>query len=76
MKAAGRQGEDDTAVYLREVTLIANPAQLRVLAQFISEAAAELETSGDLFEHRHWRDCWPDWREDYVDVIVHNANRQ
>jgi len=41
---------------LAEVSLVATPAELRALAEFLSECATEMETMGNVFDHVHLGD--------------------
>jgi hypothetical protein len=48
---------------LAEVTVMADPAELRALARFMVEVAKEIEAKGSDFEHEHYsygRDGDPD----------------
>lgn len=67
-----KDGEAEQPAACREVTLHANPADLRVLAQFILDAAARMEAMPDYDgAHFHLRDVRPDlWRGNNPDLIV------
>lgn len=41
---------------LAEVTLIATPAELRAMADFLRDCADEMDRMGDLFDHVHLSD--------------------
>lgn len=55
---------------LAEVTIVADPDELRQIAKFLNDAATEIETHGAVFEHEHLRDVIEDWPEENTDLII------
>lgn len=47
---------------LAEITLVANPAELRKIAKFMEFTADEMEKSGKNFEHVHLSDKLPEFQ--------------
>ena len=57
MELYGRPLDDDDEPWvLREVALVADPATLRSLAEFLKQAADRLEEGGFEFDHAHYQD--------------------
>lgn len=54
------------------VCISASPEALRAIAQFIAEAADELEEMGNDFSHLHLMDEWSGWSEGMPDIQVFN----
>lgn len=60
---AAQHGDDDiTPQQLAEITLCATPAELRVMAEFLSACAAEMERMGSDYSHVHLSDRAPGFR--------------
>jgi len=47
---------------LAEITLVANPNELRKIAQFIESAAEEMEKNQNDWEHEHLSDKFPEFK--------------
>jgi hypothetical protein len=72
MKAYGYSSKVDMAkgpLPLEEISFWGQPDVLRSLAEFINLMANEIECNPD-FDHRHLRDSWEKWIEDYPDIII------
>ncbi|HEY9199919.1 MAG TPA: hypothetical protein VIR60_11170 [Gammaproteobacteria bacterium] len=55
------QGENDPSE-LAEITLVANPDELKKIASFIQAAAEGMETLGMSWEHEHLSDKYPEFK--------------
>lgn len=67
----GRISDEPQSLHLKEATLLAPPAVLRAMAQFLSDCADGIEEHGELWEHEHLRDSWAEWYSVYPDFIVY-----
>lgn len=73
IKAYGySQGEEEqeSPMFLNEVTFVAEPARLRRLAEFLNHAADLIERHGETFGHEHFADFCGGLSEGSTDVIV------
>lgn len=52
----------------------ASPETLRAIAQFLNEAASELEEYGNDFGHRHFMDESDSWEDGMPDIQVFNQD--
>ena len=64
--------EIDGLLKLRDIGISASPDTLRAVANFINDAADELEKMGDDFGHLHLMDEWKGWSENVTDIQVIN----
>jgi hypothetical protein len=62
----------DGLMEMSEVTFVGSPADLRMIAAFLTRSAEEIEKHGKSFGHNHLRDekAFASWPDDGVDVIV------
>ena len=58
---------------LAEITLIATPNELRRIAAFLTDAAAEMERMGPIYDHEHLCDRQPGF-DDSPQIVVVNAD--
>jgi hypothetical protein len=58
---------------MKEVTFSGSPSAIRAVAEFLLQAADEMETS-ERFDHLHAQDEMPSWVESWPDVIVVRAD--
>jgi hypothetical protein len=58
---------------LREVTLVATPAELRRIAQFLLDGASSMERLGASFSHEHLSDLDPEI-ETSPNLIISNPH--
>ena len=68
-----KNAENDTKLYLHElseVSLVAKPEQLRLIANFLNNAANQIELNGTNFGHEHFRDYINDFKEGDADIII------
>jgi len=63
-----QQAENPAPAKLPEVTISASPSELRAIAQFLIEAADNIETQGAGFEHEHF----PRNKEADPELVVFN----
>ena len=52
----GMEPEETKPSKLAEITLVANPNELRLIAQFLENAARSMEERGKQWEHEHLSD--------------------
>lgn len=52
----GREAEEAKPLELAEITLVANPNELRLIAQFLENSARGMEERGTQWEHEHLSD--------------------
>ena len=57
---------------LAEITLVATPDELRKMARFLDDAAARMDSMGEVFSHEHLSDKQPGF-EDSPHFVVFNA---
>jgi len=50
------QSPEDGPIALTEVSLVATPKELRLIAQFLSSAADRMDNMGDRYDHEHLAD--------------------
>jgi hypothetical protein len=55
---------------MSEVTFQASPDTLRAIAKLLTDAANLIEKNPGSIDHLHLQDTWPEWEEDYPDVVV------
>lgn len=58
---------------LAEVTLVATPAELRRMAEFLSFCASEIERMGATYDHVHLSDHMKDFRNSPHFVVMRDA---
>ncbi|QWP78130.1 hypothetical protein J5226_06965 [Lysobacter sp. K5869] len=73
MKISGYGNEEIQHRALAEITLIASPAELRRIAAFLTDAAAEMERMGPIYDHEHLCDRQPGF-DDSPQIVVVNAD--
>jgi len=56
MKILGCNKDGDKSLELSDVTIAAKPEELRKIASFLEQAAADIEKNGTDFEHEHLQD--------------------
>jgi hypothetical protein len=64
--------EEITPSSLAEVTLCASPTELREMANFLSQCAAEMERMGDGYDHVHLSDQLKQFRNSPQFVVCRN----
>ena len=72
MKAYGYSSKVDIGqgpLPLTEITFWGEPVVLREIARFMELMANEIQCNPE-FDHRHLRDCWDQWTEEYPDIII------
>ena len=72
MKAYGYSSKVDIGegpLPLSEISFWGEPEVLREIAKFIELMANEIQCNPD-FDHKHLRDSWREWQDDYPDVII------
>ena len=62
--------DDDAPIELSEVTLQANPKQLKDVADFLIEAAQLIEKYGNDFGHEHYSHRSDVWAQGMPDIIA------
>jgi hypothetical protein len=60
-------------ILLDEVSLYADAPVIRAIAEFLLDAAEQMEVHGSGFNHEHLRDRWKEWYQRYPDIIVVRA---
>jgi hypothetical protein len=55
---------------IKKVTVSADAPVLRTAAEFLFQAADEIDNYGEAFGHVHLRDYWHEWYSAYPDMIV------
>ena len=53
-----------------EISISATPEQLKEISSFLLEAAKEMESMGDEYDHIHLQDTSSKWNETWLDIIV------
>ena len=66
--------EIDGLMEMSDISFSASPETLRAIANFINEAANDLQDMGNEFGHVHLMDEWPDWQEGEPDIQILNEN--
>ena len=61
---------------LQDLEVVADPQTLRRLADFLSEAAAAMETKGETFEHLHLLDAWGAHGTKTPDILVSRETQE
>lgn len=61
-KDEGLPIEEISSSELAEITLVANPHELRIIAQFLASAAQGMESRGKQFEHVHLSDQYAEFK--------------
>ena len=74
MKVYGYPKGGNDLQELVEITLQAEPMQLRKLASFLLEMAQDLEANKDSFDHGHVKDYVEGWPDDNPEIIVFQPN--
>ena len=59
---------DDQPLELRDVSLVADA--LRCIASFINQCANLIDQHGNTFNHKHFCDSVPGWKQGDTDIIV------
>ena len=75
MKLFGYSNKDYDEVHpleLSNVTIAANPQELRRIAKFFNQAASEIEEDETGFEHEHLMDNQDGFDPD-ADIIIYNS---
>ncbi len=60
---------------LAEITLVASPAELRRIAEFLLEGAATMERMGATYSHEHLSD-WDDSFESFPHFVIAPAEAE
>jgi hypothetical protein len=55
---------------MKEITFQGNPDHLRLIAKFLQECAAHIESSSGDFDHDHISFNNPDWGDDFPEIVV------
>ncbi|QIH07182.1 MULTISPECIES: hypothetical protein [unclassified Pseudomonas] len=73
-KAYGTRTGSPTQIPLDEITLLASPATLKALGDFLVHAAQCMEEDG--MEHLHLQDAWADFDPRlHVDLVLVNSEQ-
>jgi hypothetical protein len=71
-KEAGLPTEEIESSELAEITLVATPAELRMIAEFLESTARNMERMGDRYDHEHLSDKNPGFN-DSPHFVVFNS---
>jgi len=74
MKILGKKNINENSFNIAEISILATPHQLRVLAHFLLREAELMSEFKDQYGHSHLRDDWKLWNENYTDVVVYKAS--
>ena len=55
---------------LSEISLSADAKTVRAIAQFLTQAANEMDRLGEGYDHLHMQDVSSAWEEEWPDIIV------
>jgi hypothetical protein len=69
--------ENDSESVLRElaeISILAKPEHLRLIASFLNYASNQIELHGNNFGHEHFRDYAKDFKKGDCDIIVSNPD--
>ena len=61
-----------TPSLLKEITLVASPSELRIIATFIAECAMQMEKHKKNWGHEHLSDHYSEFK-DSPQFVIHNA---
>jgi len=67
--------EEIKPLKLAEITLVANPSELRLIAQFLKNSARGIEERGKQWEHEHLSDKYRQF-EDSPHFVVFNPEAE
>jgi hypothetical protein len=65
-----RQANDDGLLEMTEITFQGHPEQLRLIADFLRNAADYIEANPGKFDHNHISFNNPRWDDDYPEIVV------
>lgn len=71
----GLESEETKPSELAEITLVANPNELRLIAQFLENSARSMEERGKQWEHEHLSDKYRQF-EDSPHFVVFNTEAE
>lgn len=61
---------------MKEITFQGNPDHLRLIAKFLQECAAHIESNSGDFDHDHISFNNPDWGDDFPEIVVAEDENQ
>ena len=71
--ARGVIRDSEVSILLDEVVLYADAPVIRAIAEFLLDAAEQMEVHGSGFNHEHLQLRWKEWYQMYPDIIVVRA---
>lgn len=76
MKILGKIKTNEDSFDLAEISIMATPHELRVLAHFLLREADLMCEFKDSYGHSHLRDDWKLWKEEFCDVVVYKPSSE